>query len=332
VFTIASAYHHAVSSVRRFGGDLEEHMKNSPQRAMSIGTNDRITVGYVATFRGTKSVNKPFKDTRPNNRSLYGRGIQISKGRFRVRFGRPPVEVGTYDALEDAQHMSGLIVAELNKGRPLRQVVEELRDAKPRHTHTPRPFVNRKGAPITTALPGQVFGTLVVVGEALKRAPERRLVLVRCKCGAEKFVGAGALVAGATRSCGATECTTRATTQRQRYGYTTPGNQARNFIYHNYRSTARKRGRTFDITKEDFHDLTSQECHYCGQPLSNRTKDRNGDGFFVYNGLDRVDSSRGYTLDNVVPACIVCNKAKTDMSCDDFLAWVRRVAAHTEGR
>lgn len=46
---------------------------------------------------------------------------------------------------------------------------------------------------------------------------------------------------------------------------------------------------------------------------------------FTYNGLDRVDPSRGYATDNVVPACIVCNRAKADMSREEFHAWVGRV-------
>ena len=109
--------------------------------------------------------------------------------------------------------------------------------------------------------------------------------------------------------------------------YPQPGFQARNFIYLNYRSKARQRKREFAIPFEHFCALTQQECFYCGEPPSNKTRDRNGGGFFIYNGLDRVDPARGYTPDNVVPACIVCNRAKSDMSRDDFLAWVGRVAS-----
>lgn len=46
---------------------------------------------------------------------------------------------------------------------------------------------------------------------------------------------------------------------------------------------------------------------------------------FMYTGLDRRDSSRGYDLDNVVPCCRACNVAKNDMTVDEFRAWLLRV-------
>lgn len=46
---------------------------------------------------------------------------------------------------------------------------------------------------------------------------------------------------------------------------------------------------------------------------------------FVYSGLDRVDPSQGYTIDNIVPACIICNRAKADMTIEGFYAWINRV-------
>ena len=45
------------------------------------------------------------------------------------------------------------------------------------------------------------------------------------------------------------------------------------------------------------------------------------------NGIDRIDSSQGYTNENSVPCCTFCNFAKHTMGKDDFLAWVKRVYA-----
>jgi hypothetical protein len=49
----------------------------------------------------------------------------------------------------------------------------------------------------------------------------------------------------------------------------------------------------------------------------------NGD--YVYNGIDRLDSSRGYEMGNVVPCCKQCNWAKNDIPYDEFLDWIKRV-------
>jgi hypothetical protein len=46
---------------------------------------------------------------------------------------------------------------------------------------------------------------------------------------------------------------------------------------------------------------------------------------YVYNGLDRKNSQKGYTIRNVVPCCGVCNHAKHTMNYKDFIAWLDRV-------
>ena len=51
-------------------------------------------------------------------------------------------------------------------------------------------------------------------------------------------------------------------------------------------------------------------------------------GVFIYNGIDRLDPTRGYIAKNVVPCCKTCNVAKLRMSREEFLNWVWRVAAH----
>jgi len=64
----------------------------------------------------------------------------------------------------------------------------------------------------------------------------------------------------------------------------------------------------------------------CGIEPKQIRKDRlhlNGD--YVHNGIDRLDSSRGYILENCVPCCKVCNYAKRNMSVNDFLNWIKKV-------
>jgi len=49
---------------------------------------------------------------------------------------------------------------------------------------------------------------------------------------------------------------------------------------------------------------------------------------FHFNGIDRVDSEIGYVPENVVTACKYCNIAKRDMTKDQFLDLVARIATH----
>jgi 5-methylcytosine-specific restriction endonuclease McrA len=65
-------------------------------------------------------------------------------------------------------------------------------------------------------------------------------------------------------------------------------------------------------------------CHYCGLPpytVSHRKKDQ----AFVYTGIDRVDNEKGYTPDNVVPCCGVCNFMKGKLGLEQFLAQIKRI-------
>lgn len=43
---------------------------------------------------------------------------------------------------------------------------------------------------------------------------------------------------------------------------------------------------------------------------------------------NKMDSTKGYTSENCVPCCGICNRSKMDMSYQDFLAWVEKVHSH----
>ncbi len=95
-----------------------------------------------------------------------------------------------------------------------------------------------------------------------------------------------------------------------------------------YKCAAKKRGIDWSLTKERVLELFSGNCHYCGSPPSNVHKRTRTGKEFIYSGLDRVDSSKGYTLDNVVSCCKRCNSAKNDMTVEEFRAWLTLVAKH----
>ena len=66
------------------------------------------------------------------------------------------------------------------------------------------------------------------------------------------------------------------------------------------RATAKRLGREWTISKEDWERLTEEGCHYCGCELPKKAG----------SGLDRIDNDRGYHLDNVLPCCTICNKVR----------------------
>jgi hypothetical protein len=84
-------------------------------------------------------------------------------------------------------------------------------------------------------------------------------------------------------------------------------------LFRTYRLEAKKRAWPFMLPFDLFKDLLTDSCYYCGEPPE------------PYNGIDRVDNSRGYFEDNVVTACKQCNLAKAKGSQIDYIHWLARV-------
>lgn len=84
------------------------------------------------------------------------------------------------------------------------------------------------------------------------------------------------------------------------------------------RGSARKRGLNVNLDLNKYQALIDLGCTYCGKDLSNE------------NGycLDRLDSSKGYNLFNVVGCCKICNRAKSDMTVEAFIDMATRVSNH----
>lgn len=132
----------------------------------------------------------------------------------------------------------------------------------------------------------------------------------QCDCGNIKDISGGDLRSGKTGSCGC-------------LGKLPKGESAFNSTYSQYRRNAAKRNLEFLLSKDQFRELTSSYCYYCGRFPSNSRISNNGD--FTYNGIDRMDNTKGYTIDNCVPCCKTCNKAKNNNTKEEFINWILRV-------
>lgn len=104
--------------------------------------------------------------------------------------------------------------------------------------------------------------------------------------------------------------------------------------YSRVRKDARAADRVFDIHLEEFRYLCQQNCYYCGSQPSNLITYRGQNSFtfryFVYSGLDRINNDIGYTRQNVVPCCIICNRAKNSMPFKDFIDWLNRLTDYRQ--
>lgn len=105
----------------------------------------------------------------------------------------------------------------------------------------------------------------------------------------------------------------------------------RKSIYLEYKNNAESRHHDFNLTFEEFNKLISGNCEYCGSNPEIRNgghleKRKNKDQPDLYtNGVDRIDSSKGYTIDNCVSCCSKCNMMKNIYTKDEFLNHITKI-------
>lgn len=102
-----------------------------------------------------------------------------------------------------------------------------------------------------------------------------------------------------------------------------------NRLLKDYKSGAVKRGYTFDLTFNKFVELLGGDCFYCGAKPELHEYEKQYmqklEDPFKHNGIDRVDTTKGYTSDNCVSCCSKCNYAKHQMSLQEFKDWIDKV-------
>lgn len=167
------------------------------------------------------------------------------------------------------------------------------------------------------AVIGQVFGKLTVLEILPKERFVRLKVKCLCKCGEITYKSIFNLVSKNTTSCGR-RC-------RLAKNKKPPGEAAKTAAFLSYTNRARQDQIEFKLSKTEFFSLTSKDCSYCGSPPVIKFMVKHRNGGCLINGLDRVDSNLGYTKDNVVPCCTVCNKMKSDLTFNEFIAHIDRI-------
>lgn len=116
---------------------------------------------------------------------------------------------------------------------------------------------------------------------------------------------------------------------------TTPFNKH----YGAIKTNANARNLEWSLSKEEVMNITQQNCYYCGAiPAQSITYGRYGHNDnkyceYIANGLDRIDSKKGYIIENVVPCCGICNIMKNKFSLELFFDRIGKIYAnHLEKR
>ena len=141
---------------------------------------------------------------------------------------------------------------------------------------------------------GDRFGLTVLTGKRKTYGYPQQYEAI-CSCGEVIWLA----LAGLTRYAGCKSCRGERARLRQ--------------VISGYKQQCKIKKRRWDLTEKQALELFSAPCYYC-QALPDPR-----------NGIDRLDNTAGYTLENVVSCCYTCNKAKMAQTVEEFRAWAKRL-------
>lgn len=172
---------------------------------------------------------------------------------------------------------------------------------------------------------GDVFGdlTIVEIVEHQKYGIRGNIFKYKCscKCGGERVLFSTSLNKGKVTHCGCKTPESRSAASRGEFGV-----GIQNMVIRGYQRNAKDRGLSFNLSRDEILKLLSGNCFYCGDEPSRVVRVKKMYGEFIRNGIDRLDSSKGYESGNVVSCCTTCNFLKSDYTYNEFLQIIKKIA------
>lgn len=180
---------------------------------------------------------------------------------------------------------------------------------------------------------GHKYGRLTVKSFN-KTYKNRRYWNCTCACGKITVCSTNDLRSNNTKSCG---CLNKELTRKRSRKEKGHGGFTR--LYNRYKSSAKQKNHTFELTKDNFKKLTKQNCHYCGKEpcqeitvIGKRvTEEGKLHSKYVYNGVDRKNNDYGYTKINSIPCCSVCNYLKLNKNYCEFVEHIHKISDNLRG-
>jgi len=172
-------------------------------------------------------------------------------------------------------------------------------------------------------LTGYKFGALTVLRmvRKFKAAP---VCITLCTCGNTRAVKAAALVNGKIKRCvlcPSAPGTARVDEMKALF---------KQFLKQAKVKNLHKFGPTTPFTYEQWEALVLGICAYCGQPPYEPRAVPVGNAApqisrMLLNGIDRVDSSLGYAVENCVSCCKTCNRMKMALPLSSFQEHIKKI-------
>jgi len=182
---------------------------------------------------------------------------------------------------------------------------------------------------------GDKHGRLTVMSHAGKDHRGKHLWLCLCDCGKEKVVVSDNLSSGKSNSCGCLKAEFLARSGNQYGIYKDREIALLKVQYSHLKRRNEAKGFTETLSLDEFCLLSKSPCKYCGIGYSKEIEDRLNeskkgarlsDHILKCNGIDRVDSSKGYHVDNIQLITRHLNMMKQSYSQEYFIDMCIKVA------
>jgi hypothetical protein len=111
-----------------------------------------------------------------------------------------------------------------------------------------------------------------------------------------------------------------------------PKNLSPKHYLNHLRLKAKTRKGSINITTAELVDLWERQKGKCALTDWKMTMRRRTGIVRTNASIDRIDSSKGYTLDNIQLVCVAANKAKFDLSHEEFVKLCRSVLTNARKR
>jgi len=166
-------------------------------------------------------------------------------------------------------------------------------------------------------------GKLIAVKIHSQDKNKRFLWLCKCDCGGEKVLRLSTFRKGKITSCG---CERMAHNRHNDRNFAIIKN-----LHNSHIKRKKDKGFKNTLPLSVFELLIFKNCFYCDSPPSQFIYDRYSknkiisDKFIIVNGIDRIDSNKGYEEGNVRPCCKHCNTAKNTLSENQFKDLISKI-------
>ena len=171
---------------------------------------------------------------------------------------------------------------------------------------------------------GNKYGKLTVTKQGGSTSNQSVKWICNCDCGNKVEIVGANLRNGTSTSCGCNRG------RKEEFN----GSSVFKKTYNTLKRVCKSSNKKLELNFEEWYNLVNQNCYYCGLTPYDKhysyskkrySKGIDQDNVEIFNGVDRIDSSKGYIKNNVVPCCTMCNRMKSDFNQNEFIKQIKLI-------